>query len=110
MATTSGQSGRKSDAGPKVLTDHDEIRRWADERGARPARVKGTGGPGNAGIIQLDFPGYRGEDTLEPISWEEWFKAFDQKGLALIVQERTASGELSHFNELVKRETVDARA
>jgi hypothetical protein len=108
MATTSNKSSRKSDTGPKALTDHDEIRRWAEERGGRPARVKGTGSADDVGIIQLDFPGYRGEDTLEPISWEEWFKAFDERGLALIVQERTADGQLSHFNELVKRETVGA--
>jgi hypothetical protein len=92
-----------------VLTDHEDIRRWAEARGATPARVKGSGGDGNLGIIQLDFPGYRGEETLEPISWEEWFKAFDQKGLALVVQDRTADGEISHFNELVKRETADVR-
>jgi hypothetical protein len=28
-------------------TDHDEIRRWAQEHGGRPARVRGTGADGS---------------------------------------------------------------
>jgi hypothetical protein len=85
------------------LTDHDEIRRWADARGARPACVKGTGGNGDPGMIRLDFPGYTGGDSLQPISWDEWFEAFDENGLALLVQEETADGERSNFNKLVSR-------
>lgn len=50
-------------------TDHELIRRWADERGAAPAAVKGTGGDEDPGIIRLDFPGYSGEGELEPISY-----------------------------------------
>ena len=110
MASTSQRSsqhrGGKSDASPRVLTDHDEIRRCAEERGGKPARVKATGDDGTPGIIQIDFPGYTGEDTLESISWDEWFKAFDEKGLALVVQDRTADGRISHFNEIVKRQAV----
>lgn len=29
----------------RMLTDHDEIRKWVEARGGRPARVKGTGDP-----------------------------------------------------------------
>ena len=90
----------------RVLTDHEEIRQWAEERGARPARVKGTGGDGDVGIIRLDFPGYTGEDSLEPISWDDWFRKFDESNLALIVQDVTATGERSNFNKLVSRETL----
>jgi hypothetical protein len=94
----------------RVLTDREEIRQWAEERGARPARVKGTGGDGDVGIIRLDFPGYTGEDSLEPISWDDWFRKFDESNLALIVQDVTASGERSNFNKLVSRETLEALA
>src|SRR4051812_25458221 len=93
-------------AGNRVLIDHDEIRQWAEERGARPARVKGTGGNGDPGIIRLDFPGYTGADKLEPLPWSQWFKAFDANDLALIVQDRTASGRRSNFNKLVSRGTA----
>ena len=93
----------------RVITDHEEIRRWAEERGARPARVKGTGGPGDPGMIRLDFPGYTGEETLEPISWDEWFRKFDESNLALLYQEKTASGRKSNFNKLVSRDAVEAQ-
>jgi hypothetical protein len=103
-----GSSANRS-AKSKVLIDHDEIRRWAEERGAQPARVKGTERNGDdVGIIRLDFPGYTGEDTLEHISWDDWFEEFDKRNLALIVQDKTAGGQQSNFNKLVGRETAQA--
>jgi hypothetical protein len=91
----------------RVLTEAEEIRRWAEDRGAKPACVKGTVGGSDVGMIRLDFPGYSGAESLQPISWDDWFEEFEEKDLALIVQETTASGEKSHFNKLVSRETDD---
>jgi hypothetical protein len=96
-----------SQTASKVTFDHNEIRRWAEERGAKPACVKGTGGHGDIGMIRLDFPGYSGEESLQPISWEEWFKKFDERNLALLYQETTADGQKSNFNKLVRRETAE---
>jgi hypothetical protein len=97
-----------SKAKSKVTFDHDEIRRWAEERNAKPASVRGTGGGGDIGMIRLDFPGYSGEGSLEQISWEDWFKKFDERNLALLYQETTAGGEKSNFNKIVSRETAEA--
>jgi hypothetical protein len=94
----------------KISTDHDEIRQWAEERGAKPSCVRGTGDEGDIGMIRLDFPGYSGEESLEHISWDEWFEKFDERGLALLHQETTAGGERSNFNKLVSRETADETA
>jgi hypothetical protein len=94
----------------KTTTNHDEIRRWAEARGAKPACVKGTGGGDDPGMIRLDFPGYSGSDSLQHISWDEWFDAFDQNGLALVYQDRTADGARSNFNKLISRDTAEARA
>jgi hypothetical protein len=91
----------------QVTTDHEEIQRWAEERGAKPACVRGTGGKGDIGILRLDFPGYTGEDKLEHIEWNEWFEKFDERGLSLLYQEETAAGERSNFNKLVSRETAE---
>jgi len=91
----------------RVSTDHEEIRQWAEERGAKPSCVRGTGGKNDIGMIRLDFPGYSGADSLEEISWDEWFEKFDENGLALLFQEETASGEKSNFNKLVSRETAE---
>ena len=85
------------------LTDHEEIRRWAEERKGKPACVIGTGGKGDTGMIRLDFPSYSGKDSLQEISWDEWFQKFDENELALLVQERTAAGQKSSFNKLVSR-------
>ena len=89
----------------KVTTDHDEIRRWAEERGGRPAHVKGTGSGDDPGLLRIDFPNGP-EEKLEPISWDEWFEKFDEKQLAFIYEEKTADGDVSYFNKLVSRESV----
>ncbi len=91
----------------QTLTDHEAIREWAESRRARPACVTGTGGKDDVGMIRLDFPGYTGGDSLQEISWEEWFRQFDANGLALVVQDQTASGERSNFNKLIKRDETE---
>lgn len=92
----------------RVLTDHEEIRRWAEERDAQPACVRGTGSEEDVGMIRLDFPGYSGETSLEPIEWDEWLQKFDENNLALIVEDETAGGEQSNFNKIIGRETATA--
>jgi hypothetical protein len=92
----------------RVLTDHDEIRRWAEERDARPSAVQRTHTDDSVGIIRLDFPGYSGENSLEEIEWDEWFDKFDDNNLALIVQDQTAGGETSNFNKIVSRDSVES--
>lgn len=97
-----------------VTTDHEEIRAWVEERGGRPAAVKRTrGGRGRGektGILRIDFPGYSGEQSLEPISWDEFFEKFDDAELAFLCQDTTASGEQSNFNKLVKRDTAETKS
>ena len=102
-----GRAGRGRSAGSQTTTDHDQIRQWAEARGAKPACVRGTGGGGDTGMIRLDFPGFSGEGKLQEISWDEWFRSFDDNELALLVQERTARGQKSNFNKLVSREDME---
>lgn len=93
-----------------ITIDHDFIRKWAEERGGKPARVKGTErGGGDPGMIRIDFPGYSGEGSLEEITWDEWFEKFDRSNLALLYQEKTAGGETSNFNKLVSRDRMNER-
>lgn len=100
--------GHTAQALNRVLTDHDEIRQWAEERQARPARVRVTRSGKDVGRIRLDFPGSTGEEALEPIEWDDFFRKFDESNLALQVQDQTATGERSNFNKLVKRQTAAA--
>jgi hypothetical protein len=40
----------------KVTTNHDEIRKWAEARGGRPATVRSTQSKDGTGIIRIEFP------------------------------------------------------
>jgi hypothetical protein len=87
----------------KTTTDHDEIRRWAEERGGVPASVKGTekSRKDDAGVLRLDFEPR--DEKLEEISWEEFFEKFDREKLAFLYQEKTAKGETSRFHKFINR-------
>lgn len=89
----------------KATVNHDTIRQWVEARGGNPACVRGTGGRGDPGILRIDFPGFTGEDTLEHIDWDDWFRAFDQNGLAFLYQD-TMDGSESRFFRLVSRDSV----
>jgi hypothetical protein len=97
----------RSERSTRATTDHEFIRHWADEREGQPSRVKGTGGKGDPGMIRIDFPGYSGEDSLEPISWNEFFDKFEEQHLALLYRDlEHEGGDLDRFNKLVRRESV----
>lgn len=87
----------------KKTVDHNLIRSWVEDRGGKPATVMGTGGKDDPGILRINFPGYSGSRTLKEISWEEFFKKFDEKGLAFLYQEETAEGKESRFFKFVSR-------
>jgi hypothetical protein len=85
-----------------TTTDHDTIRKWAEERGGRPATVKGTeSGDDDAGILRIDFQDP--DDRLEEISWDDWFEKFEEAKLAFLYQDEKKDGETSTFFKLVKR-------
>ncbi|HZS90092.1 MAG TPA: hypothetical protein VFE42_21670 [Chloroflexota bacterium] len=94
----------------KTTTDHETIRRWAEERGGKPATVKATAAGDELGLLRIDFPGYSGQDRLEEISWDEFFKKFDEKNLAFLYQDSTRDGEQSRFFKFVTRETASSKA
>jgi hypothetical protein len=86
----------------KTTTNHDEIRRWAEERGGVPASVRDTGGNGDAGVLRIEFRDP--DDELGEVDWDKFFRTFDDRGLAFVYQDRTADGQLSRFNKFVRRE------
>jgi hypothetical protein len=77
------------------ITDHREIRRWAEQNNARPACVKGTGKGKDPGILRLDFD--EKDESLEPIDWDVWFDWFEKNELALL------RSDDSRFNKLISR-------
>jgi hypothetical protein len=86
-----------------TTTDHDVIRAWAQARGGRPATVSGTADSGNGGgVLRIEFDA--AEDRLDDADWDEFFKVFDDRGLAFVYQEKTSDGQTSRFNKLVSRD------
>lgn len=86
--------------------DHDQIRRWAEARGAVPSEVASTDKGREPGILRFHFPNAPGEKdgNLRKISWDAFFEKFDKSNLELVYQEKTAEGERSNFNKLVHAE------
>ena len=87
-------------------TDHETIKKWVEARRGKPACVKGTGGKDDPGLLRIDFPGYSGEESLEEITWQEFFDKFDESGLVFLYQEKTADGSQSRFNKFISRESA----
>lgn len=89
----------------KTTIDHEEVRRWAEDRDGHPARVKGTGDeddPSEGGILRIDFGDE--DEGLERISWDEFFEVFDSRNLQFLYQTETAEGEQSRFFKFIARE------
>lgn len=82
-------------------TDHEVIRKWAEQRGGKPATVKATEEDGHAGILRIDFDPPDGR--LDRIDWDEFFEKFDEAGIAFLHQDRTKDGNLSRFHKFVRR-------
>lgn len=86
-------------------TDHDEIRRWVEERGGKPSRVDAKGHKQGGGILRINFdePGGDDDDALEEMDWDAFFKTFDENDLAFLHQDKTADGKPSRFNKFLSR-------
>lgn len=83
-----------------TTTDHEVIRKWAEARDGKPARVKEAKGSGD--LLRIDFE--PPEDSLEEISWEQFFETFEAEKLAFLHQDLTEDGQTSRFNKLVDRD------
>jgi hypothetical protein len=93
----------------KVTTSHQEIKRWVEARGGHPARVKNTEKGKSAGVLRIDYPGFSGEDTLEEITWEEFFEGFDENNLAFLYQDEKQDGSESRFSKLISRDESESK-
>lgn len=89
-----------------VTTHHEVIKQWAEERGGVPATVSGTEHDDHLGVLRFDFGGDDGK--LEHVSWDEWFKTFDERQLNFIYQENRSDGNQSTFFRLENPGREDA--
>src|SRR4051794_37043821 len=85
----------------ETTTDHNTIRRWIEQRGGKPTKVKGSESNDGEGILRVDFA--EPDDKLEPIDWDEFFETFEDRQLAFLHQDKTADGHSSRFFKFVRR-------
>ena len=88
----------------KTTTNHECIRRWVEERGGHPVILKGTDVKGSSGVLLIDYPGYSGTQTLQPISWDDFFKGFEENELAFLYEDEKKAGSQSRFSKLINRD------
>jgi hypothetical protein len=84
-----------------VTTNHDEIRRWAEKRGGKPATVRDTEKDKAPGVLRLDFEPQ--DQSLEVIQWDDFFDKFDREKLAFLYQDKTEDGSVSRFHKFINR-------
>ncbi|MGZ5090440.1 MAG: hypothetical protein ACXWIP_04760 [Burkholderiales bacterium] len=85
--------------------NHEVIRRWSEERKAKPATA-GSTDPEHPRVLRLDFPPYG--EGLQDIDWDVWFRTFDERNLIFMFQEHLRNGRQSNFFRLVNPENEDA--
>lgn len=85
---------------------HAVIEAWAAKRGGVPATVPSTEHGGEPGVLRILFD-KRDNPRLKEISWDEWFRPFDDRHLVFIFQQHKTDGSLSNFFRLDNPERDD---
>jgi hypothetical protein len=71
--------------------DHDEVKDWIVSRGGSPAAIEGTfDGYGN-GVLRVDFGAT--DEALDELSWEDFFRVFDDNDLAFVYESESGGIE-----------------
>jgi hypothetical protein len=90
----------------KRTTSHEAIRKWVEKRGGHPAVVTATENSGRSGgLLRIDYdePGGNDDDRLHRITWNEFFKIFNENDLAFL---HDPEGD-SRFSKFVEKESAD---
>ncbi len=90
----------------EMTTNHETIRKWAEKKGGKPAAVARTHQGGDVGIVRIMFPNAPQSEhqALTEISWDEFFKEFEERKLALLYEED------SLFSKIIGRDTAERRS
>jgi len=90
----------------RITTDRNEIKKWAEARGGRPAIVADTETNSGEGVIRIKFAE---ENNLKTTSWDDFFETFENNNLAMLFQEETSEGETSRFHKIVSKDSQEVR-
>lgn len=89
----------------KITTNHEEIMDWIKNRGGKPSREKLIGDQNLKGLLKINFLEHE-ENNISNISWEEFFRVFEENKLALFLEELTDVGGLSRIYRFLDRENI----
>lgn len=102
----------------QILTEREDIRQWTEARGGYPMLMDTPDGTGIRTLLQLTFGQHalnsdsnEGPDRLggfHLVSWEEWFVALEEGGLAVRVSDDPSGGNENEF-EFVSRDEAGSR-
>lgn len=100
---------------PVVATrDHELIRRWATRRHAEPATGEETeSGPSTMSVndegagVRFNFPAV---GRFRPITWDEWFRNFDEYSLVFIYERDAGARTPSSRYRLVRLDVLEQMA
>jgi hypothetical protein len=84
--------------------NHDEIRAWIEARNGTPAAVASTANNDEPGVLRVLFQEQESGNSLEKISWDDFFKKFEEEKLAFLYQDETKDGKTSRFFKFVQRD------
>jgi Rho termination factor, N-terminal domain len=98
--TDSAPAGGDHGDDRRTTSDHEEIRAWAEARGAVPATDEGAWDGAQPGALRFRFP-HSPTENLQQIDWLIWFRTFDNRRLMFIYRDpahgsRTNEFELQH--------------
>jgi hypothetical protein len=87
--------------------DHNEIKSWTEERKGAPASLKEPSEEASNLILRILFNGDKNVNQAKEISWEQFFKLFEQHQLALVYKHENFGGKLSNSHRFVFRDEIE---
>ena len=81
-------------------TDHNKIKEWVSAHDGVPTVIEDTDSGNSAGVLRIHFPKASSDNKFKEISWEEFFKQFEDNDLAFLYQDK----DDSTFHKFVSRE------
>lgn len=86
-----------------TTADHETIRTWVEQRGSMPARVNELTGEDSGSLAIV--PKGKDDDSLNLISWDEFFETFEDERLAFAYQTEKADPNAKWFCQFVTRDS-----
>ena len=86
----------------QVTVNHMKIKEWAEKRNGKPTMLLGTPNQMH-GLLYIDFG--EGEFSFQEITWQYFFKVFENRGYAFLYEQNSDNSLNSKFYKFIDRES-----